>query len=126
MMVKYTENILFLQAANSLHAKIDAFIIASEFQDVDTTEVDLEIMSIYDKFVRNDTKNQQINVSYSCGAAMDQLFEYENYQNCVRYGYSLQQKKRIFDQCILEIERLMVCPLCLLCPDYTTRYVHRH
>ena len=106
---KYTENILFLQAANSLIAKIDAFIVASEFQDVDTSEVDMEIVSIYDKFIRNDSKNQQINVSYSCGSAMDRLFEYENYQNSVRYGWSLQQKQRIFDQCILEIERLMVC-----------------
>jgi len=102
-----SENILFLQAANSLIAKIDAFIAASEFQDFDTAEIDFEILSIYNKFIRDDAQNEQINLSYSCGAAIDALFGYDNFQNCICHGLTLQQKRTIFDQCIVEIERLM-------------------
>lgn len=120
------ENILFLRAAHRLNAMIEDTMTNSPMVPLNRFEeqkLDSAIVSVYRSFIAEDTAQQQINLKYAVKTRINEIFTAPNttVAGPATVGatkismierlsrFTLRQKRHIFDECIGEIEQLVVC-----------------
>ena len=94
------ENLLFLQSVYKLNVLIDNLLLfSSDLNVVKHAQINNLIASIYDQYVQTNAE-KQINVSYaSFNNVITHQFKFRE--------YSLSQKRDLFKECMVEIEKLI-------------------
>ena len=93
------ENIEFLHVVYDLNKRITRLLLSYDVTTVKEEAINIEIVSIYSTFIFKEA-DKQLNLSHDTFArAME---DYDIFRQC-----SLNQKSMIFDECCIEIERLM-------------------
>eukprot|EP01083_Nonionella_stella_P190245 704637_1 len=96
------ENILFLRAVQQFKCEIDQYIHFESDSDLkhNQKDTDFQIISIYNTYILSNSQ-YQVNLSY--GNFMDSLKRKEAVSTL-----TIHQKKEIFDDCVKEIQRLIM------------------
>eukprot|EP01083_Nonionella_stella_P190246 704638_1 len=96
------ENILFLRAVQQFKCEIDQYIHFESDSDLkhNQKDTDFQIISIYNTYILSNSQ-YQVNLSY--GNFMDSLKRKEAVSTL-----TIHQKREIFDNCVDEVERLIM------------------
>eukprot|EP01084_Bolivina_argentea_P123007 218008_1 len=97
-----SESILFLQSVHHLNAQIDALIESEKEHKSDESEIDESIYDIF-KLYLSRAADYQINVSSECFSNATAMCHPQFVSTC-----DTEDKRKIFDQAVLEIEHLMI------------------
>eukprot|EP01083_Nonionella_stella_P071131 190890_1 len=97
-----SESILFLQSVHHLNAQIDALIESEKEHKSDESEIDESIYDIF-KLYLSRAADYQINVSSECFSNATAMCHPQFVSTC-----DTEDKRKIFDQAVSEIEHLMI------------------